>query len=57
MPALSTPHLRVPARIAGLANDALELVEHRIFKQMQKAGLRVNSLQPPLRAVPRQRWR
>lgn len=52
MPAVSTPHLRVPARVAGLAGDALELVEHRIFKQMQKAGLRVNSLQPPLRAVP-----
>jgi hypothetical protein len=51
MPAVATPHLRVPARVAGLAGEALELVEHRIFKQMQRAGLRVNSLQPTLRAV------
>jgi hypothetical protein len=49
MPAIATPHLRVPARVAGLAGEALELVEHRIFKQMQQAGLRVNSLQPTLR--------
>jgi hypothetical protein len=51
MPAIATPHLRVPARVAGLSGEALELVEHRIFKQLQKAGLRINSLQPPLRAV------
>jgi hypothetical protein len=51
MPAVATPHLRVPARVAGLTGEALELVEHRIFKQLQRAGLRIHSLQPPLKAV------
>jgi hypothetical protein len=51
MPAAATPHLREPARIAGLSGEALELVEHRIFKQLKQAGLRINSLQPSLRAA------
>jgi hypothetical protein len=51
MPAIATPHLRVPARVAGLAGEALEMVEHRIFKRLQKAGLRIGSLQPSLKAV------
>jgi hypothetical protein len=37
--------------VAGLTGEALELVEHRIFKQLQRAGLRIHSLQPPLKAV------
>jgi len=29
-----------------LRGEALELVEHRVFKQMQRAGLRISSLRP-----------
>ena len=51
MPAIATPHLREPVRVAGLNGSALELVEHRIFKHLHKAGLRISSLQPSLKAL------
>jgi len=46
MPSPATPQLTSPARLAGLRGEALELVEHRVFKQMQRAGLRISSLRP-----------
>ncbi|MGA7830367.1 MAG: hypothetical protein WCA21_05355 [Terracidiphilus sp.] len=48
MPSLATPQLTTPTRLAGLRGEALELVEHRVFKQMQHAGLRISSLRPAL---------
>ncbi len=53
MPSPATPQLTTPTRLAGLRGDALEMVEHRVFRQMQRAGLRISSLRP----VPnRSRW-
>jgi len=46
MPSPATPQLTTPTRLAGLRGEALELVEHRVFKQMQRAGLRISSLRP-----------
>ena len=46
MPSPATPQLTTPMRLAGLRGDALELVEHRVFRQMQRAGLRILSLRP-----------
>jgi hypothetical protein len=46
MPSPATPQLTSPTRLAGLRGEALELVEHRVFKQMQRAGLRISSLRP-----------
>jgi hypothetical protein len=48
MPSPATPQLTTPARLAGLRGEALELVEHRVFRQMQRAGLRISSLRPTL---------
>lgn len=48
MPSPATPQLTSPARLAGLRGEALEMVEHRIFRQMQRAGLRISSLRPSL---------
>jgi hypothetical protein len=46
MPSPATPQLTSPTRLAGLRGDALEMVEHRVFRQMQRAGLRISSLRP-----------
>jgi len=46
MPSPATPQLTSPTRLAGLRGESLELVEHRVFKQMQRAGLRISSLRP-----------
>ena len=40
MPAAATPHLSAAARIAGLKGRNLELVEHRVLKQLSGAGLK-----------------
>jgi hypothetical protein len=48
MPSPATPQLTTPTRLAGLRGDALEMVEHRVFRQMQRAGLRISSLRPVL---------
>jgi len=46
MPSPATPHLTTPTRLAGLRGEALEMIEHRVFRQMQRAGLRISSLRP-----------
>ena len=48
MPSPATPQLTSPTRLAGLRGEALEMVEHRVFRQMQRAGLRIPSLRPSL---------
>jgi hypothetical protein len=48
MPSPATPQLTSATRLAGLRGEALELVEHRVFRQMQRAGLRIGSLRPTL---------
>lgn len=48
MPSPATPQLTSPTRLAGLRGEALEMVEHRVFRQMQRAGLRIPSLRPVL---------
>ena len=48
MPSPATPQLTTSTRLAGLRGEALELVEYRVFKQMQRAGLRIASLRPAL---------
>ncbi len=40
MPAAATPHLSTAVRIAGLKGRNLELVEHRVLKQLSSAGLK-----------------
>jgi hypothetical protein len=46
MPSPATQQLTTPTRLAGLRGEALELVENRVFRQMQCAGLRISSLRP-----------
>ncbi len=48
MPSAATPQLTAPTRLAGLRGEALDMVEHRVFRQMQRAGLRIASLRQPL---------
>lgn len=44
MPSAATPYLHSPTRLAGLHGRALEMIEHRIFRQIQRAGLHISSL-------------
>jgi len=41
MPSPATPHLTSPQRIAGLRGRNLELVEHRVFRRLNHAGVRL----------------
>jgi transposase InsO family protein len=41
MPSPATPHLEEPKRIAGLRGRNLELVEHRVFRRLNQAGVRL----------------
>lgn len=44
MPSPATPQLAGPTRLAGLRGAALEMVEHRVFRHLQRAGLNIPSL-------------
>jgi hypothetical protein len=44
LPALATPHLKEPKRIAGLHGRNLALVEHRLLKQLSRGGIDVTGL-------------
>ncbi len=39
MPSPATPQLTTPTRLAGLRGEALELVEHRVFRQITACRL------------------
>jgi hypothetical protein len=41
MPSPATPRLTSPQRIAGLRGRNLELVEHRVFRRLNQAGVRL----------------
>ena len=44
MPAVATPHVTAPVRIAGLRDRNLHLVEHRVLKRLARAGIRIAPL-------------
>lgn len=41
VPAPATPHLKVPARLAGLRGRNLGLVEHRVLRRLSEAGVKL----------------
>ena len=41
MPSPATPHLTSALRVAGLRGRNLELVEHRVLRRLQQAGVRL----------------
>lgn len=43
-PSAATPHIKSPIRVAGLRGRNLALVEHRVFRLLAKAGVKVDSL-------------
>jgi len=43
VPALATPHLRSPVRVAGLRGRNLELVEHRVLRRLSTAGVKLGA--------------
>lgn len=50
MPSPATPHLTAPQRIAGLRGRNLELVEHRVFRRLNQAGVRLPRTEERVRA-------
>jgi hypothetical protein len=44
LPAVSTPHIKSPLRIAGLRGRNMALVEHRVLRRLAKAGMRLGQL-------------
>ena len=40
MPAVATPQVRSPLRVAGLRGRNLDLVEHRVLKKLSRSGIR-----------------
>ncbi len=40
LPSPATPHVRVPARVAGLRGRNLELIEHRVLRRLARVGVR-----------------
>ena len=41
LPAPATPHVKRPARVAGLRDRNLELVEHRILRRLARGGVKL----------------
>lgn len=41
MPAVATPHVTSPLRVAGLRGRNLELVEHRVLKRLARSGIKL----------------
>ena len=46
LPAPATPHMKGPRRLAGLGGRNLALVEHRVLRQLQDAGINPTGLRP-----------
>jgi len=44
LPAPATPHLKKSRRVAGLQGRNLGLIEHRLLKDLSKAGIKLTSL-------------
>lgn len=42
LPSPATPHITKPVRIAGLRGRNLALVESQIFRNLSKAGIKIN---------------
>jgi hypothetical protein len=40
VPAVATPHIKSPVRVAGLRGRNLELVEHRVIRRLASVGIR-----------------
>jgi hypothetical protein len=43
LPSPASPHLTAPARVAGLRGRNLELVEHRVLKQLAQVGVKLGA--------------
>ena len=43
MPAVATPHVTAPVRVAGLRDRNLRLVEHRVLKRLARAGVKLGT--------------
>ncbi len=41
LPAVSTPQIAAPIRVAGLKGRNLELVEHRVLRRLSQAGIKL----------------
>ena len=44
LPSPATPHVRAPARVAGLRGRNLELIEHRVLRRLARVGVRPGRL-------------
>jgi hypothetical protein len=44
LPSPATPQISAPLRVAGLRGRNLELVEHRVLKQLKEVGIRIDIL-------------
>jgi hypothetical protein len=44
LPSPATPQISAPFRVAGLRGRNLELVEHRVLKQLKEVGIRIDIL-------------
>ena len=47
VPSPATPQIKKPIRIAGLHGRNLDLIEHRILRQLASAGIRPKPAAPP----------
>lgn len=53
LPAVSTPQIAAPTRVAGLKGRNLELVEHRVLRRLSQAGIKLTRpADEPLRGLP-----
>ena len=44
VPAVATPHVRAPVRVAGLRGRNLALVEHRVLRRLAQSGVRLSGI-------------
>ena len=43
LPSPATPQITVPTRVAGLRGRNLEIVEHRVLRQLKQSGIRLGN--------------
>lgn len=53
LPAVSTPQIAAPTRVAGLNGRNLELVEHRVLRRLSQAGIKLTRpADEPMHGLP-----
>ena len=51
LPARATPCITEPVRVAGLRGRNLQLVEHRVLRQLSQTGIRLGTVAPASEAL------